>query len=76
MGKRRRALGATKPLSFGERFFWLCVSPATVLILPAKREETMSARLPETGRSWDEIEADMLARGASDAKWRDGKTAV
>lgn len=36
----------------------------------------MTARLPESGRPWDEIEADMLARGAGDAKWRDGRTAV
>ena len=33
-------------------------------------------RMPETGRDWSEIEADMLARGAGDAKWRDGRTAV
>lgn len=33
-------------------------------------------RMPESGRDWSEIEADMMARGAGDAKWRDGRTAV
>ncbi|MEO0607140.1 MAG: aspartate aminotransferase family protein [Pseudomonadota bacterium] len=33
-------------------------------------------RMPESGRDWSEIEADMMARGADDAKWRDGRTAV
>ena len=33
-------------------------------------------RMPETGRAWPEIEQDMIARGAGDAKWRDGRTAV
>ncbi|MEM7767777.1 MAG: aspartate aminotransferase family protein [Pseudomonadota bacterium] len=32
--------------------------------------------MPETGRAWDDIQDDMLRRGAGDAKWRDGKTAV
>ena len=36
----------------------------------------MTASLPESGRPWDEIEAEMMQRGAGDAKWRDGKTAV
>ena len=33
-------------------------------------------RMPEAGRTWPELEADMVARGAGDAKWRDGRTAV
>ena len=33
-------------------------------------------KLPETGRSWVDVRADMTARGGGDAKWRDGKTAV
>jgi glutamate/tyrosine decarboxylase-like PLP-dependent enzyme len=30
----------------------------------------------EQGRPWEDIQQDMQARGASDAKWRDGRTAV
>lgn len=33
-------------------------------------------QLPATGRQWDEVKTDLLDRGSSDAKWRDGKTAV
>ncbi len=33
-------------------------------------------KLPENGRAWDDVRNDMLKRGAGDAKWRDGKTAV
>jgi glutamate/tyrosine decarboxylase-like PLP-dependent enzyme len=33
-------------------------------------------KLPERGRPWPDIEAEMLSRGSKDAKWRDGKTAV
>ncbi|MEM6666661.1 MAG: aminotransferase class V-fold PLP-dependent enzyme [Pseudomonadota bacterium] len=36
----------------------------------------MTATLPETGRDWAEVHADMIARGTGDAKWRDGRTAV
>ncbi len=36
----------------------------------------MSTRLPKQGRDWQDIKADMIQRGAKDAKWRDGKTAV
>ncbi len=32
--------------------------------------------MPEAGRAWEDIHADMTQRGAGDAKWRDGKTAV
>jgi glutamate/tyrosine decarboxylase-like PLP-dependent enzyme len=32
--------------------------------------------LPEHGKSWSDLKADMQSRGANDAKWRDGKTAV
>lgn len=32
--------------------------------------------MPKTGKSWDAIKAEMIERGAHDAKWRDGKTAV
>lgn len=32
--------------------------------------------MPESGRPWPELQDEMLARGAGDAKWRDGKTAV
>ena len=33
-------------------------------------------KMPEAGRQWSEIKAEMMARGSGDAKWRDGKTAV
>ncbi len=33
-------------------------------------------QMPEKGRPWPEIKAEMIARGGGDAKWRDGKTAV
>lgn len=33
-------------------------------------------RMPEAGRAWSEIQEDMQVRGAGDAKWRDGRTAV
>lgn len=33
-------------------------------------------KMLEQGRAWEDIQKDMQARGASDAKWRDGKTAV
>lgn len=33
-------------------------------------------KMAEQGRAWDEIREDMQARGAGDAKWRDGRTAV
>ncbi len=33
-------------------------------------------RMPEQGRSWSEIEPEMMQRGSGDAKWRDGRTAV
>ena len=33
-------------------------------------------KMPEQGRPWPEIKSDMTARGAADAKWRDGRTAV
>jgi len=33
-------------------------------------------KMPETGREWDDVRSDMLARGGGDAQWRDGKTAV
>ncbi len=36
----------------------------------------MSTTLPKQGRDWEEVKADMQARGANDAKWREGKTAV
>lgn len=32
--------------------------------------------MPETGRDWTDVKADMIERGANDAKWRDGRTAV
>lgn len=32
--------------------------------------------LPKHGKSWEYIREDLIARGANDAKWRDGKTAV
>jgi len=31
---------------------------------------------PKTGKSWDIVKAELIERGGSDAKWRDGKTAV
>jgi glutamate/tyrosine decarboxylase-like PLP-dependent enzyme len=33
-------------------------------------------KMREQGRPWEDIQQDMQARGASDAKWRDGRTAV
>ncbi|MEO0754166.1 MAG: aminotransferase class V-fold PLP-dependent enzyme, partial [Pseudomonadota bacterium] len=36
----------------------------------------MTATMPERGRNWDTIRDEMMQRGAGDAKWRDGKTAV
>ena len=33
-------------------------------------------RMAEQGRSWEDVRQDMQARGAGDAKWRDGRTAV
>ncbi len=33
-------------------------------------------KMAEQGRAWNEVRADMQARGAGDAKWRDGRTAV
>lgn len=33
-------------------------------------------KMPETGRAWTDVKADMTERGAKDAKWRDGRTAV
>lgn len=33
-------------------------------------------KMPEQGRAWDDVKADMMDRGGSDAKWRDGRTAV
>jgi glutamate/tyrosine decarboxylase-like PLP-dependent enzyme len=32
--------------------------------------------MPEEGRAWPELKAEMIERGGGDAKWRDGKTAV
>lgn len=33
-------------------------------------------KMPEQGRAWQDIQSDMIKRGAGDAKWRDGRTAV
>ncbi|MEL6693705.1 MAG: aspartate aminotransferase family protein [Pseudomonadota bacterium] len=33
-------------------------------------------KMLEQGRPWEDIQKDMHARGAADAKWRDGRTAV
>lgn len=33
-------------------------------------------QMPEKGRGWDEVRADMAARGGGDVDWRGGKTAV
>ncbi|MHA7821075.1 MAG: pyridoxal phosphate-dependent decarboxylase family protein [Erythrobacter sp.] len=32
--------------------------------------------MPKSGKGWDEVREALTARGAGDAKWRDGKTAV
>jgi glutamate/tyrosine decarboxylase-like PLP-dependent enzyme len=32
--------------------------------------------MPETGRDWASLKTEMINRGAGDAKWREGKTAV
>ncbi len=36
----------------------------------------MHMRMPQTGRDWPSLEAEMIERGRGDAKWREGKTAV
>ncbi|NIP13323.1 MAG: aspartate aminotransferase family protein [Pseudomonadales bacterium] len=36
----------------------------------------MGTSLPESGRDWPTLKAEMVERGSGDAKWRDGKTAV
>ena len=33
-------------------------------------------QMPQSGKSWSELEEILTKRGAGDAKWRDGKTAV
>ena len=33
-------------------------------------------KMPQQGRPWSEIDTEMQDRGAGDAKWRDGRTAV
>lgn len=33
-------------------------------------------KMPERGRSWDEVRAEMVARGGGDVDWRSGRTAV
>ena len=32
--------------------------------------------MPEQGRAWPDLHAEMIERGSGDAKWREGKTAV
>lgn len=36
----------------------------------------MSTEMPQAGTPWETLRAEMIDRGAGDAKWRDGKTAV
>ncbi len=36
----------------------------------------MPATMPEEGRDWPELKAQMIQRGSGDANWREGKTAV
>ncbi|HKI74460.1 MAG TPA: aspartate aminotransferase family protein [Pseudomonadales bacterium] len=36
----------------------------------------MIHNMPATGRPWPELKAEMVERGAGDARWREGKTAV
>ncbi|MEM8767806.1 MAG: aspartate aminotransferase family protein [Pseudomonadota bacterium] len=38
--------------------------------------EKLHHEMPASGRSWPELEAEMIERGGGDARWRDGKTAV
>lgn len=33
-------------------------------------------KMPAEGRAWDEVRAEMIARGGGDADWRSGRTAV
>ena len=33
-------------------------------------------QMPETGRDWNDVRAEMVTRGGDDAQWRDGRTAV
>lgn len=37
---------------------------------------TMSKDFPQSGTDWPQLKKEMISRGESDAKWRDGKTAV
>ena len=36
----------------------------------------MLKAMPAAGRTWTELQDEMLERGKGDAKWREGKTAV
>ncbi len=36
----------------------------------------MLKELPANGRDWPELKAEMIERGSSDARWREGRTAV
>ena len=36
----------------------------------------MPFEMPSTGREWDSLRTEMVERGAGDAKWREGRTAV
>lgn len=36
----------------------------------------MMREMPEKGTDWDDLKQEMIRRGAGDAKWREGKTAV
>ena len=36
----------------------------------------MMKRMPAKGSNWDDLKQEMIKRGAGDAKWREGKTAV
>ncbi len=33
-------------------------------------------QMPQTGRAWDDVRAEMIARGTGDVAWREGRTAV
>ena len=36
----------------------------------------MPTQMPETGRNWTDLKQEMIDRGGSDARWREGRTAV
>ncbi|MCH1556738.1 MAG: hypothetical protein L7T26_10985, partial [Pseudomonadales bacterium] len=38
--------------------------------------DQVTFKMPETGRPFDDLRSEMVARGGGDVRWREGKTAV